>query len=441
MFAWLTTYNEETANIMFAPEIFLTASLHSHPRGGSVTRILSAAFQSAHAGEAVKRHLRQHPLPHAKRVFAFGLGKAACAMTSALADLTDLTDALIITKHASHLTFQPATVIEGNHPIPGEDSLAAGRAARKFVSRLTTDDLLVCLISGGGSALMTAPTIPLPDLQSLTTALLASGARIDEINTLRRHLDLLKGGGLAQAANGAQIISLILSDVVGDSLETIASGPTAPDPTTREDAIKISGQTESPLGIGNLTYSFRETLKPDDPVFQNVHTYILASNELALRAAKKQAEQEGFFAEIIHSGLQGEAREVGRCLARELYEASQKYKHPFCLLAGGETTVTVQGDGKGGRNQELALGAVEALRGMKDVMLIAIATDGEDGPTDAAGALATGESAQRAESLGMDAAGFQSRNDAYSFFERLGDLLKPGPSGTNVNDLVMLFAF
>ena len=428
---------------MFAPEIFLTASLHSHPRGGLVTRILSAAFQSAHAGEAVKRYLRQHPLPRAKRVFAFGLGKAACAMTSALADLTDLTDALIITKHAAPLdtstslsaSLQPATVIEGNHPIPGEDSLAAGRAARKFVSRLTTDNLLVCLISGGGSALMAAPTIPLDELQSLTAALLACGARIDEINTLRRHLDLLKGGGLAQAANGAQVISLILSDVVGDSLEAIASGPTAPDPTTREDTEIIASQ------IGNLTYSFRETLKPDDPVFQNVHNQIIASNELALRAAKKQAEQEGFFAEIIHSGLQGEAREVGRDLARELYEASQKYKRPFCLLAGGETTVTLQGNGKGGRNQELALGAVEALRGMKDVMLIAIATDGEDGPTDAAGALSTGESAQRAESLGMDAAGFQSRNDAYSFFEGLGDLLKPGPSGTNVNDLMLLFAF
>jgi glycerate 2-kinase len=422
-------------NISFDPEKFNTASLRSHPRGSSVMRILSASLQSVHAGEAVRRYLSANPLPHAERVYAFGLGKAACAMTSALADSIRLTDSLVITKHASPLTFGPVTVIEGNHPIPGEDSLAAGRAAREFVSRLTPNDLLICLISGGGSALMIAPIIPLADLQSLTSALLASGARIDEINTVRRHLDSLKGGGLAQAANGAQIVSLILSDVVGDALEVIASGPTAPDPTTRMDALVVVGR------IGNPPYNFRETLKPDDPVFKNVHNHIIASNDIALQAAKKQAQAEGFYAEIIHYGLQGEASQVGTNLAGILKEASQKYPRPFCWLTGGETTVTLHGNGKGGRNQELALGAVDILRDLKDVMLVSIATDGEDGPTDAAGALVTGESAQRAESLGLAAADFRSRNDAYSFFESLNDLLKPGPSGTNVNDLTLLFAF
>jgi hydroxypyruvate reductase len=252
---------------------------------------------------------------------------------------------------------------------------------------------------------------------------------------VRRHLDSLKGGGLAQAANGAQIVSLILSDVVGDALEAIASGPTAPDPSTRQDALKIVGQ------IANLNLPFRETLKPGAPLFRNVRNHIIASNEIALRAAKKQAEAGGFFAEIIETGMQGEAREVGRRFAERLKETARIRPRPFCLLAGGETTVTLRGDGQGGRNQELALGAVEALRGMQDVLLLSIATDGEDGPTDAAGALATGESAQRAESLGMAAADYLSRNDAYSFFAKLEDLIKPGPSGTNVNDLVFLFAF
>ena len=420
---------------MFTPERFLTPLLRNHPRGGTVARMAAGAFQSVHAGEAVRKFLRTNPLPAAKRTFALGLGKAACAMTSALADSTRLTEALIITKHAARLDFGPVTVIEGDHPIPGEASLAAGRAAREFVARLGPRDLLICLVSGGGSALMAAPVIPLPDLQALTSALLASGARIEEINTVRRHLDSLKGGGLAQAANGAQIVSLILSDVVGDALEAIASGPTAPDPSTRQDAMAIVGR------ISNSTYQFRETLKPGAPLFRNVRNHIIASNETALRAAKKQAEAGGFFAEIIETEMQGEAREVGRRLAERLKETVRIRPRPFCLLAGGETTVTLRGDGRGGRNQELVLGAVETLRGMQDILLLSIATDGEDGPTDAAGALATGESAQRAESLGMAAADYLSRNDAYSFFAKLDDLIKPGPSGTNVNDLVFLFAF
>ena len=420
---------------MFTPERFLTPLLQNHPRGGTVARMVACAFQSVHAGEALRKFLRTNPLPAAKRTYALGLGKAACAMTSALADSTRLTEALIITKHAARLDFGPVTVIEGDHPIPGEASLAAGRAAREFVARLSPRDLLICLVSGGGSALMAAPVIPLPDLQALTSALLASGARIEEINTVRRHLDSLKGGGLAQAANGAQIVSLILSDVVGDALEAIASGPTAPDPSTRQDAMAIVGR------ISNSTYQFRETLKPGAPLFRNVRNHIIASNETALRAAKKQAEAGGFFAEIIETEMQGEAREVGRRLAERLKETVRIRPRPFCLLAGGETTVTLRGDGRGGRNQELVLGAVETLRGMQDILLLSIATDGEDGPTDAAGALATGESAQRAESLGMAAADYLSRNDAYSFFAKLDDLIKPGPSGTNVNDLVFLFAF
>lgn len=429
---------------MFIAENFKSDSLFTHTHGRAVQRILASSFNAVDSGAAVKKYLRENPLPAAQRIFAFGLGKAACAMTQALADETKLIDTLVITKYASSLTVEPVTVIEGNHPVPGDSSIAAGDAALKFVSQLTPDDLLVCLISGGGSALMAAPGVSLKDLQSLTSTLLACGARIDEINILRRHLDQLKGGGLVHfaASRGAQIISLILSDVVDDALEAIASGPTAPDPTNLADALAIIHKYNLKNKIpDSIVSSLQETLKPNDPIFSKVQNAIIASNEIALIVARAQAQAEGFQTKIIQTNLQGEARKVGYEIAAEFKRLLSVIQRPFCLLAGGESTVIIKAKGKGGRNQELALAAVDILAGLKDVMFISIATDGEDGPTDAAGALVTGESAQRAESLGMNAADYLSRNDAYSFFERMNDLIKTGPSGTNVNDLVICLAF
>ncbi len=423
---------------MFSSQKFL----ENHARRISVTHILSAMFTAVEPGAAVKKYVLENPLPKAKRIFSFGLGKAACAMTSALADSTSLTNSLIITKHASPLNVEPVTVIEGDHPIPGNSSLKAGVAALKFVSQLTQDDLLICLISGGGSALMTAPRVPLADLQILTSALLACGARIDEINILRRHLDELKGGGLIRMANGARVVSLLLSDVVNDSMEAIASGPTAPDPSTCADALSVIAKYDLKDRIpASIIPALVETLKPSDPVFEYVENTMIASNEIALRAAQAQAQKESFETVIIRRGMQGEASDIGRQIALQLKESIQTMKRPFCLLAGGETTVKLKGNGKGGRNQELALAAVDVLSGLQDVMLISLATDGEDGPTDAAGAVVTGESAQRAESLGMFAAGYLSTNDAYVYFDALNDLIRIGPSGTNVNDLVICFAF
>jgi hydroxypyruvate reductase len=421
---------------MFTPERFSTASLQDH----RVQRILAAAFNAVDPDIAVKEFLQKNPLPENKRTFAFGLGKAAIKMTQSLADSIPLTDVLVITKHASPLIIEPATVIEGNHPIPGKASLAAGQAALQFVSQLTPDDLLICLISGGGSALMAAPVIPLADLQSITSSLLANGARIDEINTVRRHLDLLKGGGLAQAANGAQIISLILSDVVGDPIEAIASGPTAADRTSKEDALKILHEY---IGKQAAQYenNFIETQKPNNPIFQRVQNHLIGSNQIALQAAKRQAEREGFTTKIVNDKLQGEARDIGLGMSVVLKEELGKQARPFCLLAGGETTVTLKRNGKGGRNQEIVLRAVEELNNMENVMLISLATDGEDGPTDAAGAVATNTSAQRAETLGLSLADSKARNDAYVFFDQMKDLIKTGPSGTNVNDIVLCFAF
>lgn len=280
---------------------------------------------------------------------------------------------------------------------------------------------------------MTAPLVPLEDLQMLTFALLACGARIDEINILRRHLDRVKGGGLVRAANGARILSLILSDVVGDPLEAIASGPTAPDPTTCEDARTVLQKYKLNLPT-SIMQALEETLKPGDALFSRVENKIIVSNEIAARAALTQAEREGFQVELLTTHLQGEAREVGFSLASKFRVG--KMLHPYCLVAGGETTVTLcNNPGRGGRNQELALVAIPILAGMKDVMLISLATDGEDGPTDAAGAWADQACVRTAVEKRLTPSVYLVRNDAYHFFEPLGGLLRTGPTHTNVCDL------
>ena len=416
---------------------FATRSLQD-PR---ILRILSAALDAVDPDLAVQRNLPEVD----GRVFGLGIGKAALPMLDALADRSPLAGGLAVTKFASGPGRRLYTVMEGGHPVPDARSLQAGERVLEFVSSLREGDTLVCLISGGGSALVTAPLVPLEDLQTLTSLLLASGAPIDEINVLRRQLDRVKGGGLARATK-AKIISLILSDVIGNPLETIASGPTVPDPTTKNDAIevlkkydlvqKLPSSIKQVLESGSLLPEFQELA----PGFHNVRNIIIGDNKLAATAALEQAKREGFDVEILMNNLQGEAREAGRMLAKRLREESLKRSRPFCLIAGGETTVTIRGEGKGGRNQELALSAVDELSGLENVMLISLATDGDDGPTDAAGAVVTGESARRAAALGLSAAEYLSQNNAYPFFEALNDLLKTGPTGTNVNDLVFLFA-
>jgi glycerate 2-kinase len=416
-------------------ERFSTHSL-TDPR---VLRILSAALDAVDPYSAVKRHLTKSY----GKVYGLGIGKASIPMLTALAEAYPLSGALAISKHASPSDGGLFPVILGGHPVPNLDSLRAGERALEFVSSLDEEDTLVCLISGGGSALMTAPRegISLEDMQALTSLLLSCGARIDEINILRRQLDRVKGGGLARATK-ARVVSLILSDVIGNPLEAIASGPTYPDPTTSEDALRIlrkygiEDQVPRPV-IAQLSSS-----TPPERLLAalEVINFVIGDNKLAAVAAMEQAQREGFEAEVLTNELQGEARDVGNMLAKRLRDESSKRKRPFCLIAGGETTVTLRGTGKGGRNQELALAAVEELHGLEGVMLISLATDGEDGPTDAAGAVVTGGSAGRAERLGLDAAGYLSGNDAYHFFQKMGDLIRTGPSGTNVNDLAFLLA-
>lgn len=403
-----------------------------------VLRILFTALEAVDPYKAVQKHL-----PNLSgRVYGLAIGKASIPMLTALAEAYPLSGALAISKHASSSPSNLFPVFLGSHPIPDSRSLEAGTRVLDFVSALDEKDTLVCLISGGGSALVTAPYngISLEDMQSLTSLLLACGARIDEINTIRRSLDQVKGGGLARATK-AKIISLILSDVIGNPLEAIASGPTFPNPTTNADALMILKKYKIDEQVSE---SVLQTLESDSllseiweqaPRLQNL---IIGDNRLAAEAALEQAQREGFHAEILTNELQGEARDMGFNLAHHLRVSAERLTRPFCLIAGGETTVTITGNGKGGRNQELALAAMHGLKGLENVMLIALATDGEDGPTDAAGAVVTGESAQRAEMLGVDAADHLSRHDAYVCFDKIGDLLKPGPSGTNVNDLIFL---
>jgi hydroxypyruvate reductase len=417
---------------------FMTRSLQD-PR---IMRILAAALEAVDPFKAVQKYLPDID----DRVFGLGIGKAAIPMMDALAARLPLAGGLAVTKFASHATTGLYPVIEGGHPIPDERSLQAGERVLEFVSARDEDDTLVCLISGGGSALVTAPYVPLKDLQTLTSLLLASGARIDEINTLRRQLDRIKGGGLARITK-ARIVSLILSDVIGNPLEAIASGPTAPDPTTKVDAItilkKYGIEKDVPKSILDVLFSVPSLTRAAESGGESskrVQNIIVGDNKLAALAALKRAEAEGFHTEILTNTLQGEARQVGKELAHRLRVDRATRNRPFCLIAGGETTVTIKGNGKGGRNQELALAAVTQLADLKDVMLIAFATDGDDGPTDAAGAVVTGETARRARALRLGMTGYLARNDAYSFFEKLGDLLITGPTGTNVNDLIFLLA-
>lgn len=406
-------------------------------KDGRILRILQAALEAVEPGRAVRRSLAAAPLTSGPRTFALSVGKAAIPMLEGLSGALPLEQALAITKHPPGAP--PAfRVILGAHPVPDASSLRAGEAALEFVHRLTPADRLLCLLSGGGSALMSASRLPLEELQRLTSALLASGARIDEINILRRHLDSVKGGGLAFAANGAQVISLILSDVVGDPLEAIASGPTAPDPAGIEEARAVLSNYGLNEDFPAVYPALRETLKPGDPVFDRVENRIVASGRIAIQAALAQAKAGGFGIEELPASLQGEAREVGRRLADKLRVRARSGTRPFCMVGGGETTVTLKSPGRGGRNQETALAALPLLDGLENVLFISLATDGEDGPTDAAGAVVTGESLGRALALGLDPRSALEQNNAYPFFDALGDLIRTGPTGTNVNDLVLL---
>jgi hydroxypyruvate reductase len=436
----------------------LEAALHAVDPGPAVSRAMQRAAGRLAIGDAV------YDLDQFEHVYLLGLGKAAAAMGLAAAEVLgqQLTGGVLLTKHghAAGAEALPASVavLEAGHPVPDAAGVHAAQRIAALAQQATARDLLLCLVSGGGSALLTLPAdgLTLPDLQATTAALLRCGASIDEINTLRKHLEQLKGGQLARLASPATLASLVLSDVVGSPLDVIASGPTVPDRSTWAEAWQIVQryglEPALPLPVARrlrkgLEGHLPDTPKLGDPAFDRCQTVVVADNALAAQAARTAAREQGFDALVLSTFLEGEAREVAKvavALGREVAAHGRPAAPPACLLLGGETTVFLHGDGKGGRNQELALAAALLLARIPEgerIVLASLATDGSDGPTDAAGGLVDAGSVARGRALGLDAAAHLARNDAYPFLQASGDLLRTGPTQTNVNDLIAVFVF
>jgi hydroxypyruvate reductase len=426
------------------------------------TQIFRAGLSAVAPEKCVRRslHVRSetvevggaaYPLDRINRLFLIGFGKASAAMAQPVEALlgNHIHDGLIITKYGHAVPLRRCRVMEAGHPVPDENGARATAALLDLVAAATPEDLIVCMVSGGGSALTPAPApgIDLADKQATTRMLLACGADIHEINTIRKHLSRIKGGQLCRHANGAAMVSLILSDVIGDDLDIIASGATAPDRSTFSDCLTILSRH----GLGERVPAavrrhlaagakgrIAETPKPDDPLFGRVANHIVGSIADALDAAQREARRQGFFPLVLSSTIQGEAREVAKVLcavAREVRCAGRPVSPPACLLCGGETTVTLKGRGKGGRNMELALAAGIELAGLARTLLLSAGTDGTDGPTDAAGAFAHAATLPRADALNCPAHRHLAENNAYPFFQALGDLLITGPTRTNVMDM------
>jgi hydroxypyruvate reductase len=429
------------------------------------TAIFRAALEAVDPAAAIKRHVRRerdqlrvgdrsYDLARLRRIFVLGAGKAGAPMAAAVEEiLGERITAGVVTVKAGH--GGPTRIVriqEAAHPVPDAAGLAGAQAILDLAKGAGADDLVIALISGGGSALLPLPVrgITLEEKQQVTKQLLACGATIQEINAVRKHISAVKGGQLARAAAPAQVLTLVLSDIVGDPLDAIASGPTAPDGTTFREALAILDRYgirgAVPPAVGEYLEAgaagrVPETPKPGDPLFQQVHHRIVANNAQALEAAAAAAAARGYRPLILASGIQGEAREVAKVLAALLLEVratGRPIEPPCCLVAGGETTVTLHGKGRGGRNQEMALAAAFPLEGAAGILFFSAGTDGTDGPTDAAGAVSDGQTVPRGRAAGLDPARHLAENDAYSFFRALGDLVVTGPTRTNVMDIHLL---
>lgn len=437
-------------------------------------QIMRAALAAVDPAQAVRNALRRegdtlylggrtYDLTRYRRVLVVGAGKAGAPMALALEEVLGdrIVAGLVNVKYGHTGPAQTAQLMQriqlrqAGHPLPDDNGLAGTQEIVRLVADAAEGDLVVCLISGGGSALMMLPegSISLEDYQALTQALLRSGATINQINTIRKHIERVKGGRLAEMAAPAEMMTLILSDVVGNPLDFIASGPTVADTTTFADALSVLADfgllDQVPRSVmawlrAGERREVPDTPKPGDRVFERVTTAVIGSNDIAAEAALAEARRVGFDSLLLTTHLEGEAREMGKlaaALAKDLVLRGQPLRPPACLILGGETTVTVHGEGKGGRNQELALSAALALAGLDRTLVVALATDGSDGPTDAAGGFADGQTLQRAEARGLDARAALSSNDSYPLLQGVGDLLVTGPTNTNVNDLLFVFAF
>ncbi|MGH9612887.1 MAG: glycerate kinase type-2 family protein, partial [Bryobacteraceae bacterium] len=421
-------------------------------------RIFQAALKAADPAEAVERHLRIRE--DIRKVFVVGAGKAGAAMAQAVERKLGrrIEAGWVNVKYGHVLPGQSLPgrkprrieLCECGHPVPDKNGVRGAERIEAIAKSAGEDDLVVCLISGGASALMPAPAPPvtLDDTRKITELLLRAGADIHEMNCIRKHISRLKGGHLAQLASPARVLTLILSDVIGDDLDVIGSGPMVADRSTFQDAKAILQRhgilRDAPKSVRERIESgakgkLPETPKPGDPIFSRVENVIIGSNRQALSAAARAARSLGYLASILSSFIEGEAKEVARvhaAIAKEL--ATHKKRKPSCIISGGETTVAVRGKGLGGRNTEFALSAAREIAGLPDTAIFSAGTDGTDGPTDAAGAFADGTTIARAKKLGLNAETYLANNDSYHFFEALGDLYKTGPTNTNVMDVQLV---
>ncbi len=453
--------------VTFAPELTEREGIKGERRR-QIVHVLQAALDAVDPAAAIKRFVRRqgnqliveghsYDLAALEHIYVVGAGKAGAPMAQAIEEILGdhITAGALNTKYEHALPTKHISLTEAGHPIPDKAGVEGSRRIAQLLHQAGERDLVLCLISGGGSALMTLPVegVTLDDMQALTDALLRAGANIVEINAIRKHLDQLKGGKLVRLAAPAQVVSLILSDVVGNPLDSIASGPTVPDTTTFADAWELL-QRYGLLGQipPNIEAYLRRGLEGEiednpgvgSPLFERTQNVIVASNDLAAEAAQQAANELGLHTLLLSTYVEGEAREVAKVFAaigKEIRAAGRPVSRPGCVIAGGETTVTVRGDGKGGRNQEMALAAALAIQGLDDIAIVCLATDGTDGPTNASGALAEGDTVARARAMGLDPWEHLQRNNAYPFFAALGDLLLTGPTHTNVNDLAFVFVW
>jgi len=390
-----------------------------------------------------------------RRLIVVGAGKAAAAMARAVekAHLRKIEAGIIVTKYGHSQPLRKIRCLEAAHPVPDEAGWRAAREIASLCSDAGPEDVVICLISGGASALLPypAPGISLTEKQETTQLLLACGATIQELNCVRKHLSALKGGQLAHMAYPARVETLILSDVIGDPLDVIGSGPTVPDPSTFADAWEIFYKyrltNKLPSSVRHhleqgVNLNIPETPKQEDRVFRQVRNHLVGSNRKSLYAARDKARELGYRPLLLSTTLDGEAAEVAKTFAaigREVRASGHPAKAPLALLAGGETTVKLSlHHGLGGRNQEMALAAAIGIAGLEGAVFLAAGTDGTDGPTESAGAFATGTTLKRAAKIEFDPQEFLARNDSFHFFKPLGDLLTTGPTGTNVMDLYLL---
>ncbi len=413
------------------------------------TKLITSSLQLTN--ELLKVGEMEYDLSQWDGIYIIGAGKASAKMAFALEQVLGerIKGGLVLIPYQTQMELKRIEIHRGGHPIPNEAGMRGTQRVVKLLSKLTKRDLVFSLVSGGGSALLILPSPPitLEDKRQLTRLMLECGANIDEINTLRKHLSQTKGGRLVKYASPATLVSLILSDVVSDKLHSIASGPTVPDDTTFADCLEITEKyrlrDKVPQRVlhylrEGLEGRVEETPKRGDPIFENSHHQIIGNNLLALRAAAAKSEELGYRPFILSSYIEGEAREVAHfhsAIVKEVLNSGNPLLPPACLISGGETTVTVKGSGIGGRNLEFVLQLALEINGLPRVTVLSAGTDGIDGNSDAAGALADGETVSRAAHLGLNPQSFLNNNDSYTFFRELGDLIATGPTETNVLDV------